>query len=121
MGLPLQEQALLVERLLATFDLDQDIDVEEQWLREAKRRHREYRTGKIRSKPANEAFEEAAKRVRSTDLSFSPWRERKLWMLQGTKSVWHAACERTSSGDDSCGGAATPVGACHGFRLFYVE
>jgi putative addiction module component (TIGR02574 family) len=64
MELPLQERALLVERLLATLDLDQDIDVEEQWLREAERRYRGYRAGRIPSKPANQAFEEAAKRLR---------------------------------------------------------
>jgi putative addiction module component len=64
MELPLQERALSIERLLATLDLDQDIDVEGQWLREAERRYQEYRAGRIPSKPANQAFEEAAKRLR---------------------------------------------------------
>jgi hypothetical protein len=64
MELPLQERALSIERLLATLDLDQDTDVEGQWLREAERRYQEYRAGRIPSKPANQAFEEAAKRSR---------------------------------------------------------
>lgn len=64
MELPLQERALSIERLLATLDLDQDIDVEGQWLREAERRYQEYRAGRIPSNPANQAFEEAAKRLR---------------------------------------------------------
>jgi putative addiction module component len=64
MELPLQERALLVERLLAALDLDQDINVEEQWLREAERRYQGYCVGRIASKPANQAFEESAKRSR---------------------------------------------------------
>jgi hypothetical protein len=62
MELPLQERALSVERLLAALDLDQDTEVEERWLREAERRCQEYRAGGIPSRPANQAFEEAAKR-----------------------------------------------------------
>jgi len=64
MELLLQERALLVERLRAMLDLEQDIDVEERWFREAERGRRGHRTGKIRSKPANRVIEEAAKRVR---------------------------------------------------------
>jgi putative addiction module component (TIGR02574 family) len=58
-----QERAMLVERLLTTLDVGEDVDAEELWLQEAERRYQEYRTGRIMSKPAAQVFEDAKKRL----------------------------------------------------------
>jgi putative addiction module component (TIGR02574 family) len=63
MQLSRHERAVLVERLLATLDVGEDVDAEELWLQEAERRYQEYRTGRIASKPASQVFEEAKKRL----------------------------------------------------------
>ncbi len=64
MELSVQDRALLVERLLATLDPGEDINAEELWLEEAERRYQEYRAGRVASKPANQVFDEAMKRLR---------------------------------------------------------
>ncbi|MGH9877554.1 MAG: addiction module protein [Nitrososphaerales archaeon] len=63
MQLSRQERALLVEHLLPTLDLGEDVDAEELWLQEAERRYQEYRAGRIASKPAQQVFEDAKKRL----------------------------------------------------------
>jgi putative addiction module component (TIGR02574 family) len=64
MELSRRERALLVERLLVTLDSGEDVDVEELWLKEAERRYQEYRAGGIASKPAEQVFEDANKRLK---------------------------------------------------------
>ena len=56
-----QERAVLVERLLTTLDVGEDVDAEELWLQEAERRYEEYRAGRIASKPAAQVFADAKK------------------------------------------------------------
>ena len=63
-GLPRQDRALLIERLLATLDQGEEIDAEEMWLDEAERRYQDYRAGRIGAKPAEQVFEEARKRMK---------------------------------------------------------
>jgi putative addiction module component (TIGR02574 family) len=63
MQLSRQERAVLVERLLTTLDVGEDVDVEELWLQEAERRYQEYRAGHIVSKPVEQVFEDAKKRL----------------------------------------------------------
>ena len=63
MQLSRQERAVLVERLLTTLDVSDDVDAEELWLQEAERRYQEYRAGRIASKPAGQVFEDAKKRL----------------------------------------------------------
>jgi putative addiction module component (TIGR02574 family) len=63
MELPLQERALLVEHLLTTLDTGEDINAEEQWLQEAEKRYHDYRAGRIASRPADQVFQEATKRL----------------------------------------------------------
>jgi putative addiction module component (TIGR02574 family) len=63
MQLSRQERAVLVERLLTTLDVGEDIDAEELWLQEAERRYQEYRAGRLASKPAAQVFEDAKKRL----------------------------------------------------------
>ncbi len=64
MQLSQQERALLVERLLATLDPGEDVDAEDLRLQEAERRYQEYRAGGIASKPAEQVFEDAKKRLK---------------------------------------------------------
>lgn len=59
MQLSRQERAELVERLIATLDVDEDVDAEELWIQEAERRYQEYRAGRIASKSAVQVFEDA--------------------------------------------------------------
>ena len=61
MQLSRQEQAVLVERLLTTLDVGEDVNAEELWLQEAERRYEEYRAGRIASKPAAQVFADAKK------------------------------------------------------------
>ena len=56
---PAKDRALLVERLLATFDEGEDVAAEEDWLVEAERRYEQYKAGKIGSKPGRQVFEDA--------------------------------------------------------------
>ena len=59
----LQERAVLAERLLGTLDPGDDVDAEEIWLNEAEGRYQEYRAGSVSSKSAEQAFEDANKRL----------------------------------------------------------
>lgn len=61
MQLSRQERAELVERLIATLDVDEDVDAEELWIQEAERRYQEHRAGRIASKSAVQVFEDAKK------------------------------------------------------------
>ena len=63
MQLSRQERAVLVERLLTTLDVGEDVDAEELWLQEAERRYQEYRDGRLASKAAEQVFEDAKKRL----------------------------------------------------------
>jgi len=54
---------MLVERLLTTLDVGEDADAEELWLQEAERWYQEYRAGHITSKPVEQVFEDAKKRL----------------------------------------------------------
>ena len=62
MQLSRQERAELVERLIATLDVEEDVDAEELWLQEAERRYQAYHAGHIPSKSAVQVFEDAKKR-----------------------------------------------------------
>ena len=61
--LPERERAVLAERLLHSLIPGDDVDAEEDWLREAERRYREYREGKIKSRPAEQVIQEARKKL----------------------------------------------------------
>lgn len=64
MLLSLRERALLIERLLATLDLGEDVEAKAFWLQVAARRYQDYRAGFIASKPAGQVFEDANKRFK---------------------------------------------------------
>ena len=63
MQLSRQERAVLVEHLLTTLDVGEDVDAEELWLQEAERRYQEYRAGRLASKSAEQVFEDAKKKL----------------------------------------------------------
>jgi putative addiction module component (TIGR02574 family) len=54
-----QERAFLADRLLSSLDGDVHSDVEEAWIAEAERRHKEYTEGKRPGSTAEEVFAEA--------------------------------------------------------------
>ena len=63
MQLSRQERATLIEHLIASLDVGEDVEAEELWLQEAERRYQEYRAGRISSKPAAQVFEDAKQRL----------------------------------------------------------
>jgi len=69
MKLSINERALLAERLLSTLDQNEDISVEELWIVEAERRYKEYKAGRIKSKPAEQVFDDAINKFKSTFLN----------------------------------------------------
>lgn len=54
--LPTEEKALLIDRLLETFDQEKLGRWDEAWLDEAEKRYRELKGGKIIGIPAEEVF-----------------------------------------------------------------
>lgn len=54
--LPAEEKAILIDRLLQTFDTETLSDWEEMWFEEAERRYRELKEGKAEGIPAEEVF-----------------------------------------------------------------
>ena len=63
MQLSRKERATLIERLITTLDVGEDVEAEELWLQEAERRYEEYRAGHIASKPTAQVFADAKKRL----------------------------------------------------------
>ncbi len=54
--LPAEEKAILIDRLLQTFDTETLSDWDEMWFEEAERRYRELKEGKVSGVPAEEVF-----------------------------------------------------------------
>jgi putative addiction module component (TIGR02574 family) len=63
LSLPQAARAALVERLLATLDTAESVDVEDAWLAEAEKRYDAYRSGKIEARPARDALARARKEL----------------------------------------------------------
>jgi len=59
LGLPAKSRALLAEKLIESLDEKQDKDVEALWIKEAKRRSREIKSGKVKCKQAKEIIRDA--------------------------------------------------------------
>ncbi len=59
-----QDRARLAMNLIKSLDNHDDADVEELWLQEAERRYREYREGKLQTRPADDVFRDAFSKVR---------------------------------------------------------
>ena len=59
LGLPAESRALLAEKLIESLDEKQDKNIEALWIKEAKRRSREIKRGKVKCKPAKDILREA--------------------------------------------------------------
>ena len=57
--LPSRERAQLAEYLIRSLDEEEDMETEKLWIEESERRYREYKEGKVKTKPANLVFKEA--------------------------------------------------------------
>lgn len=64
MQLSAKDRASLMENLIGSFDVGAEGDVEELWLREAEQRYEAYRQGRLKPRPANQVFEEAASKLK---------------------------------------------------------
>jgi putative addiction module component (TIGR02574 family) len=53
------ERAILAEHLINSLDDKEDAEAEQLWIKEAERRYREYKEGKVKAKPAGQVFKEA--------------------------------------------------------------
>lgn len=64
LNLPVQDRALLAEHLINSPDTAEDLEAEKLWIDEAERRYREYKAGKVKSKPAKQVFKEAYSKLK---------------------------------------------------------
>lgn len=62
--LPVDQRAALAEHLIESLDVLDDGENERFWVEEAERRYREYRQGRVSSKPAAEAIRDARAQIR---------------------------------------------------------
>ena len=62
--LSVRERGHLIHNLIATLDIGEDVDAEEEWLEEAERRYQAYRTGLLTAKPAHQVLKEARARLK---------------------------------------------------------
>ena len=62
--LPLKERAKLAEQLIRSIENISDSENESLWIKEAERRYQEYKKGNIKSRPAEEVFKSALKRIK---------------------------------------------------------
>ncbi|MBI5199414.1 MAG: addiction module protein [Nitrospirae bacterium] len=61
--LPSHERAKLAEHLIHSLDEEEDPEAEKLWIKEAERRYRQYKEGKVKTKPASLVFKEARSKL----------------------------------------------------------
>jgi len=61
--LPEQDRARLAEHLLQSLAPGEDVDAEDEWLKEAERRYRAFREGKSTARSAEEVLGDARKKL----------------------------------------------------------
>ncbi len=59
-----RERALLAEHLIRSLDGEDDPEAEKLWIKEAERRLKEYRAGKIKARSAEEVFKETYSKLK---------------------------------------------------------
>lgn len=64
LALPANQRAELIRDLIDSLDAVDDGDVDSQWIEEAERRYKEYRDGKLKARPAEEALQSAKNHIR---------------------------------------------------------
>jgi len=58
------ERALLAEHLIGSLETDADPDAERSWIEEAERRYAEYKAGRVKTIPAEQAFKNARAKLK---------------------------------------------------------
>ncbi len=64
LGLPAKSRALLAEKLIESLDEKEDADTEALWVKEAKRRSREIKGGKVKCRTAKAVFRDAYSKLK---------------------------------------------------------
>ncbi len=64
LALPANQRAELIRDLIDSLDAVDDGDVDSQWIEEAERRYKEYRDGKLKARPAEEALQSARNHIK---------------------------------------------------------
>ena len=59
LNLSSHQRALLAEHLISSLEDEEDAEAERLWIEEAERRYREYKEGKVKTKPSAQVFKEA--------------------------------------------------------------
>ena len=63
LSLPPQERAIIAEHIIRSLDDEEDTEVEQLWIAEEERRHKEYQEGKVKARPAALVFKEARSKL----------------------------------------------------------
>lgn len=64
LSLPCEERVYLVEKLLKSLNSPSSEDVEKTWMEEAERRIDEIESGKVKTIPTNQVFQDIRERIR---------------------------------------------------------
>jgi putative addiction module component (TIGR02574 family) len=59
-----EERSRLIQGLIRSLDIGEDVDAETAWLEVAEQRYQDYRAGKLTSKSADKVFEEARSKLK---------------------------------------------------------
>jgi putative addiction module component (TIGR02574 family) len=62
--LPVSRRARLAATLLSSLDSDEPAEIEDAWMKEADRRYRAYKSGKLQAIPAADAIRKARESLR---------------------------------------------------------
>ncbi len=62
-NLPLKERAMLIRSLIDELDELDEKDLEQLWIKEASRRFKEFKAGKIKARPGADVFHDARTRL----------------------------------------------------------
>jgi putative addiction module component (TIGR02574 family) len=62
--LSIRERARLAEYLISSLDEEEDPEAERLWIEEAKRRYKEYKEGKVKTKPAKLVFKKVHSKLK---------------------------------------------------------
>lgn len=65
MALPVNERAALARDLIESLDIDDDLEISDEWLAEVDRRCADFDNGKIKSRPAEDVILELRKKYPS--------------------------------------------------------
>ena len=64
MKLPVADRAILVEHLIESLDVLDDVEIESLWVKEAEARYSAYKQGRVSTRPAADAIRTVRDRIR---------------------------------------------------------